>query len=372
MSGRPVNTVAILGAGHGGCAAAADLTRRGFAVKLHARNSERLAPLRAAGGVEVRGVQQGFVALPAAAMTTRIEEAIDGADLVMLVVPSVAHEHYARALAPLLTPDVPVYLNPGHTGGGLHFVRELRKAGYARPVQTCETVSLTYVCRMEGPAVVNIYSYTTQLAFAAFPGKHAARLFELVKPVFPEIRLASSVLETALTNLNAVFHPPGMLMNTGWIEHTRGDFLFYREGITEGVGRATAAVDAERMAIARALGLPVRSFLEAFYQAGLTTRDAFESGSIARACRDSEPNWTIKSPPSLSHRYIDEDVGFGLVPIAALGQLAGAETPTIDALIQLAQAATGIDFRASGLTLDKMGLAGRGRDAVAAFLENGE
>lgn len=364
-----IKTVAVLGAGHGGCAAAADLTRRGFEVRLHARNPERLAPLRAAGGVEARGVQQGFVPLPL--LTTRVEEAVAGADLVMLVVPSVAHEDYARGLAPLLSPELPVYLNPGHTGGGLHFVHELRRAGYARPVQTCETVSLTYICRMEGPAIVGIYSYTKQLAFAAFPGRNAARLYELMKPVYPEIRLAANVLETALTNLNAVFHPPGMLMNSGWIEHTGGGFLFYREGITEAIGRATAAVDAERTAIARALGVPVRTFLEAFYQAGLTTREAFDSGSIARACRESEPNRTIKSPPTLSHRYVDEDVGFGLAPIAALGRLAGVETPTIDALIQLATVSTGIDFRATGLSLEKMGLAGRSRESLAAFLENG-
>lgn len=365
-----IRTIAVLGAGHGGCAAAADLTRRGFEVRLHARNPERLGPLLAAGGIEARGVQQGFV--PLRTLTTRVEEAVAGADLVMLVVPSVAHEDYARALAPLLSPELPVYLNPGHTGGGLHFVRELRRAGYARPVQTCETVSLTYITRMEGPATVGIYSYTKQLAFAAFPGRNAARLYQLMKPVYPEIQPASSVLETALTNLNAVFHPPGMLMNAGWIEHTGGGFLFYCEGITEAVGRTTAAVDAERLAIARGLGLPVRTFLEAFYQAGLTTKEAFDSGSITRACRESEPNRTIQSPPSLSHRYVDEDVGFGLVPIAALGELAGVETPTTDALIQLASVSTGIDFRAVGLSLEKMGLAGQTRESLPVFLENGE
>ena len=40
-----IKTVAVLGAGHGGCAAAADLGRRGFNVRLHARSAERLAPL---------------------------------------------------------------------------------------------------------------------------------------------------------------------------------------------------------------------------------------------------------------------------------------------------------------------------------------
>jgi opine dehydrogenase len=314
-------------------------------------------------------VHEALVRLPC--MTTDVGEAVDGADLIMLVVPSVAHESYAHELAPLLSADLPIYLNPGHTGGGLHFVQELRRARYTRPVQTCETVTLTYICRMTAPAVFHIYSFTKRLAFAAFPGKNAQALFQLLKPIYPEIVLVSSVLETALTNLNAVFHPPGMIMNAGWIEHTGGDFLFYREGITEAVGRVTVAVDAEKLAVARALGIQAQSFLEGFYQAGLTTEAALESGSIARACRESEPNRAIKSPPSLDHRYINEDVGYGLVPISAFGALAGVKTPTIDSLIQLASIATGKDFRTTGLTLEKMGLADCSRDELTKFLEQG-
>lgn len=364
-----VQTVAVLGAGHGGCAAAVDLTRRGYRVRLHARGAGRLAPLRERGGLETRGVHSGFV--PLGEMTTDVAEAVEGADLLMLVVPSVGHEHYARALAPLLRPDRPVFLNPGHTGGGLEFVHALRRAGYRDDVQTCETVTLTYICRMEGPATVAIYSYTRHLRFAAFPGRHADRLFSLLTPLFPEIVQASSVLETGLMNMNAVFHPPGMLMNAGWIEATGGDFLFYREGITEAVGRVVSAVDAERVRVARALGIPTIPFLDAFLQAGLTTPEARASGSVARACRESAPNRTIKSPASLDDRYVHEDVGYGLVPMAALGRLAGVPTPTIDALVHLASAATGIPYGERGLTLEKMGLEGRRPDTLARFLMDG-
>lgn len=365
-----IRSVAILGAGHGGCAAAADLASRGYTVRLQARNAERLKPLRERGGIEARGVVQGFV--PIATMTTDVAEAVDGADLIMLVVPSVAHEHYAQALAPLLTPDRPVFLNPGHTGGGLHFVRELRQAGYGKPVKTCETISLTYICRMEGPATVGIYTYTKKLGFAAFPGKHSAELHTLLKPLYPETVLRSSVLETALSNMNALFHPPGMLMNAGWIESTNGDFLFYNQGITEGVGRVVSAVDTERMAIAKGLGVPAISFMEAFHQAGLTTRAAVESGSVARACRESEPNKTIKSPSSLDHRYVHEDVGFGLVPMAALGRLAGVPTPTIDAIVHLTSQAVGVDYGRTGLTLEKMGLLAKTPGELAGFLQSGD
>lgn len=364
-----IRTVAILGAGNGGCAAAADLALRGFSVRLYARHAERLAPLRAAGGIEAQGVQRGFAPLPC--MTTQLEEAVAGADLLMLVVPSVGHATYAQALAPLLSPDTPIFINPGHTGGGLHFAHELRHAGYSKPVQICETATLTYVCRMAGPAAVDIFGYMKQLGFAAFPGRNAQRLYQLLKPVYPEITLAANVLETALTNINAIFHPPGMIMNAGWIEHSAGDFLFYAEGLTEAVARVTADVDRERIAIAQALGVPAESFVEILYRLGLTTEAARASGSIARACRESGPNKTIRSPPSLTHRYIHEDVGFGLVPFAALGGLAGTKTPTIDALIRLATIATGIDYSATGLTLEKMGLAHCSVDGLAGFLHEG-
>jgi opine dehydrogenase len=358
--------IAILGAGHGGHAAAADLTRRGHTVRLHARNAERLAPVRKRGGIEARGIVEGVV--PIAVTTTDVAEAVEGADLIMLVVPSVAHEAYADSLARLIDGSQPIFLNPGHTGGGLHFLHELRKAGYRGPVKTCETVSLTYVTRMEGPATVGIYSYIKKLGFGALPAKHTDELFELVSPLYPEIRKASSVLETALSNMNAVFHPPGMIMNAGWIEATGGDFLFYKEGFTESVGRVTAAVDAERVAVARALGVPCVTFLDAFYNAGLTTKAARDSGDIARACKESAPNATIKSPSSLDHRYVHEDVGYGLVPMAALGRLAGVATPTIDALVHLAGLAVGADYARDGLTLERLGLAGKTPAELVRFV----
>jgi opine dehydrogenase len=290
----------------------------------------------------------------------------------MLVVPSSAHGHYAHALAPLIDGKVPIFLNPGHTGGGLHFLNELRGAGYRGPVKLCETVSLTYVTRMEGPATVGIYSYMRNHRFAALPGRHAAELFEMVQALYPEVIRASSVVETALANMNAVFHPPGMILNAGWIQRTDGNFLFYKEGITDAVGRVCSAVDDERMAVAKRLNVPAHPFLEHFYGSGLTTEQALRSGSIARACEESAPNQTIKSPSSLNHRYVHEDIGYGLVPYSAFGHLAGVPTPAIDAMVLLASIATGIDYATEGLTLEKMGLRGMNVAQLNHFIETGE
>ena len=280
-----IQRIAVLGAGHGGCAAAADLTLKGFEVRLQARRADRLNAIEANGGITARGVQDGLA--PISHLTTNVAEAVDGADLIMLVVPSVAHEAYAGALTPVLDAHTPVFLNPGHTGGGLHFAHALARAGFQGTPRLCETVTLTYISRLEGAATVGIYGYTRRLMFAALPARETRALHELIRPLYPEIVAASSVLETGLSNMNAVFHPPGMLMNAGWIEHSDGDFLFYREGITEAVGQVVSALDAERVQIARDLGVATRSFLETFHAAGLTTdaalasMAALEEGAIA-------------------------------------------------------------------------------------------
>jgi opine dehydrogenase len=349
----PIRTIAVLGAGHGGAAAAADLTLRGFEVRLHARRPEALDALR--GGITLTGVRTG-TATPAA-LTPDLAAAVGGADLVMLVVPAVAHEPYARALAPLLRPEQVVMLNPGHTGGSLHVAASLRAAG-GPAVAICESVTLAYICRMEGPATVGVYRETATLRFAALPAARTAELAARLRPLFANLAPVDSVLATGLMNINAVIHPPGMIMNAGWVEHTEGGFFFYRESITPSVARVIEAVDAERLALSSALGLALPAFIDYFCAAGLTTEAARQSRSVHRAMRESGPNRTIRAPASLEHRYVDEDVGHGLVPMTELARLAGVPTPAMDSLITLAGIARGRDYRRDGLTLARMGLAG--------------
>jgi opine dehydrogenase len=83
------------------------------------------------------------------------------------------------------------------------------------------------------------------------------------------------------------------------------------------------------------------------------------------------PNQTIKSPPTLDHRYIKEDVGYGLVPMAAIGNLLGIRTPVIDALITLASVISRVDYRKDGLTLDSMGLDGINPEKLPSILQEG-
>ncbi len=104
---------------------------------------------------------------------------------------------------------------------------------------------------------------------------------------------------------------------------------------------------------------------------GYTTAAAREAGTAYEAFHRSEPDRWIAAPPSLAHRYLDEDVPFGLVPLAHLGRLAGVPTPTMDALIALASAVKGIAYMREGLTLEGLGLAGVPRHDLDRLLDEG-
>ena len=365
-----IQRIAILGAGNGGCAAAADLTLRGYEVRLFSRSESTLMPILKRGGIEL--VENGAETFAAPFFVgPDLPAAVNGADLIIIAAPSVAHEYLAKSLAGQLVDGQRVLLNPGHTGGSLHFANMLRGFGCPAKIKLCETVTLTYICRMPQPARVEIYRRTTNLRCAAFPGKESVELVKEIEEIYPNVILAENVLETGLSNINAIMHPAGMLGNAGWIEKSGGDFYYYREGITPSIAAWIEGVDGERLEIVKRLGLKPLRFVDIFYQAGLTSEEARASGSIYRAIHESEPNRTIKSPASLDHRYIKEDVGYGLVPMAAIGTLLGIETPVIDALIRLASVISRADYRKDGLTLEKMGLANMASEHLPTVLHNG-
>ena len=365
-----IETVAILGAGNGGCATAADLAIRGFETRLYSRSEKTLEPLLRRGGIELLEDGRESVGQPHL-ITSALEDAVAGADLVTIAAPAVAHEFMARALAPLLTDDQIVHLNPGQTGGSLHFVHELRRAGCRIPVRCCETVTLTCICRMAGPARVEIYRRTANLGCAAFPTAAGPDILPEIATVFPNTVPAENVLETGLSNINAIMHPAGMVGNAGWIEQHGGDLLFYRQALSPSVARLIEGVDRERLAIVNALGLRPRTFVEIFHAAGLTSDAALESGSVYQATQESEPNKTIAAPTTHDHRYVHEDVGYGLVPMAELAALLGIGTPVIDALITLSSEMNCTDYRRNGLTLARMGLNGADLAKLQSILKAG-
>ena len=365
MSGS-VSRIAVVGAGHGGFAAAADLARRGFEVRLYGRSAGTIEPVQARGGVDFEGaIGSGFA--PLSLVTTRIDAALDGADIVLLMSPTHAHAAVAELVAPHLQPGQLVIAAPGHT---VLLIPEILARHAVPGLVYGETATLPYIARKTSATGVRVTRAASYMPFATFPGRLCAETAERARTVFPAIVACDHLLETVFPYTNAIHHPPAVLCNAGRIEATGGDYHHYYDGISPSVGRIIDRLDAERLAIAGAFGVKPLPLPEHFYRMGYTTAEARDSGSAFEVFHQSEPDRWIRAPESLNHRFLEEDVPYGLVLLSELGRLARLQTPAIDTVIHLASVATGRNYRAEGLTLERIGLDGlTAGDAVCLLRE---
>src|ERR1700742_455415 len=284
--------VAVIGAGNLGCALAADLGLRGIQVRLFNRSPGRLAAIRDAGGITVTGQIQGSAA--PGLVTGSLQEAVDGAEVVAVTVPTGSLPAYAADLARATTDEQLIWLNPGHSGGALYLAAELARAGRAART-ICPLTTASHISRLTGPATVRVFLRPLAL-LAALPASRWEECHQRLDALLPgQFGRAHNVLEADLANLNAILHPPGMVCNAGWIQATAGKFGFYAEGSGPAVARVMDAIDAERLALARALGARAVPFAELFHQLGFTTGGQSYAGSAYHAVQCSELIHPIQS-----------------------------------------------------------------------------
>ena len=356
--------VAVLGAGNGGLASAFDFAQHGHEVSLYAppEFGGNLAPVDAAGGITATGDLEGFAPIRYAG--NDIAEAMAGAELVVIVGPAYSTEPHAALAGPHLTDGTAVLICPGSCAGAIAFKHgagfELDDDRYV----VGETSTLPYAVRITEPGVVNVFlKLTTGVYLAGLPRTRTDRLYDLVKDVWPAVEKAESVFQTTLQNGNPVIHPAVTLLNAALLERTGGDFLFYEEGVTASVGRLIEAVDNERLAIARALGVTILSEPAIGVKQGYMREENYSTGY------STAPGFLgIKAQNRLEHRYLTEDVGYSLIFLADLAARLGVPTPVIDAVITITSVALGHDLRREAVrTLDSLGLDGLSPAELAAL-----
>ncbi len=358
--------ITIIGAGHGGKAMAADLAIRGHVVRLYNRTYEHIQTIAARGGIELE-LETGSQELgPIHTVTDDMARALDGAHLIMVVVPASGHRDIAEACAPHLVDGQIVVLNPGRTGGALEFRHVLAEAGCTAEIIIAETETFLFASRSNGPAQAQIFRRKNTVPLAALPATHTQTVLDVLQEVYPQFIAAQNVLHTSLNNMGAVFHPALVLLNAGWIEATGGDFEFYIDGVTPSTALILERLDRERVTVATAMGIRAQTACE-----WLSRAYSAHGNNLFEAMHDNPGYKGITAPRTLRHRYIFEDVPYSLVPIAELGRRFGVDVWGMESMIQLACVIDGTDYRHRGRTLERMGLVGLSLPEIARLVETG-
>lgn len=359
-------TIAVLGGGHGARTVAADMSLAGHEVRLFEfeRFHDNVAALFAERQIVISGSARNGVATLALA-THNLAEAIRGTDAILIIVPALYHRIYAEALAPLLCDGQNVVFIPG-TLGSLEFVAEIRVRGCQANITVSELDTLPYATRMTGASSVNVYHALPVFGAGVFPSVKTPEVLGILKDLYPGIDAFRDVLEAGLSNCNPVIHPLGVLMNAGRIEYSRGEFWYYEEGITPSTARAMEALDEERCALGKQLGLQLAKQSDALHAVGYGPK-----GDLWETLKGSKGLTPIKGPTSLSNRYVTEDIPIGLVCWSQLGDLLGVSTPLMRATVEIGIAISGVDYWATGRTIARCGIVGMNASTLSEYARTG-
>lgn len=188
----------------------------------------------------------------------------------------------------------------------------------------------------------------TRSPLSIFQMDKAFWCMDSIKKLYAGFSLDYSTVESALLNPNMVLHTVGAIMSIPRIEYSHGNFCMYREAYSHenpATVQLMLALDEEKKNVLKSLGYdPTDIFV-----AGGFLGDPMES-----FFRYSESSDRAISPTSIRSRYITEDVSQGLVLMESIAKRIGVEVPITSSLITIAGTALGIDFRATGRTIEQL------------------
>jgi len=372
--------VAVLGGGNGGHAVAANLSLNGYKVNFFelpqfAESFERVLRTKEIRieGVSIDGIAKLHLA------TTDIQQAIKDAEVLFVVTPAFGHKAMAETCAPFVQDGQIIVLMPG-SGGSLEFVKIFKQKKVKREITFAETSTLPYGARLKSSGHVSIFIHTVILPTGVFPSKRTNEVIPKLKQFYPSISPAKDVMEAAINNPNPIVHPVATLLSATRIEHAKGEFYLYAEGMTPSVARAYESLNQERLSICRALGYQL------YHWDNLEFRD-YNLGETEEECRYRILNTSMdaafgkdgiyagikmKGPEHMKDRYVTEDVPYGMVLLSTLGSLLGVPTPTHDAVIQLSSVVNRTNYWRTGRGMKELDLSKWDKKGLKKFLKEGE
>jgi opine dehydrogenase len=344
-----MTTVAIVGAGPVGRATAAYLAHHEIPVALWSPSGKSTQALTSGGG-RGRLAYEGALHGEADLGILATPDALATFDVVVIAVPGHAY--------PAVLPRVAAHLHGKQlviVSGALSLAPLwlFERAGKPndRPVIASWGTTLA-TARHAGPAKVLINTLRATFEVAAIPSSRLGGVLETCRALFGErFTPMDNILATALLNVNPVAHVAEVLPNLTRIDKRENWPLF--DNLTPSAARIGVAVDLERQAIARAFGFDVRSIHEHTHLSYHVPLGSYAEMAAAIHAKYGGP----PGPTTLEHRYVLEDVPYGLVFYETLARLVNVPVPNMSAAITLICSAYGRDLRLDNPLLTELALA---------------
>ncbi len=327
-------SIGIIGAGHAGLTLFARLQEIGEqpSIYSHEQHSALVAGVLNSGGwIDLENVPLNTkyrAKINRADVTHCVDDLLKESDLIFNTTPIDAHAELFTSVLNAVSNGArgKAYVNLGGGFSIFEHISRVREKNLALDLGTFHTLPFAARCVGANATLLNIRAETSY----AFYGRHREDCVSLLQRLFPsKLVRDDNILHMSLDRSSYVMHPLILIFNANRID--RGErFYFYTDGFSPSIKSLLLRAAHERIALAEKLG-----FFD--YPDPLTRLANFERNY-------SEDFKYIRPPSSLKHRYILEDIPYGLVPICGLGETYGVAMPVCNALVDVASAVSGVNF----------------------------
>lgn len=396
--------IAIIGAGNGAHALAADCKLGGAEVRMYefTRFNNKVKGILKSRRICLEGLEKNvknFHRLGTAVIdmvTHDMKEAVHGADHILISVQSQGAEAVYEELAPLLEDGQTVSIFPDNFGS-LILRRIMREKGIGTKVVVAGFSSLVYGARLTDynnleteTDVVNITYRENDIRVDTLPSSDYPA-YLAIKNEIPaldatEFAHGDTVLDIGLSSLNPIVHIPGVLLNVGAIENWgiipnlgAKDLYWdmYSYGCSPGVGEVQYEYFKELVKIAEAFGVGVGMINESCFQSRMgPIGEMFYGEGYQQPFSEALDQTTWLPMPkgarfTLESRYITEDIPVGACGVLAFARLVDVETPVLDAMVCIGSIVTKNDYRKTGYSLKLFGLEAMSVSEMLDYMRTG-
>ena len=325
--------VAVLGTGGIGLAMAALLCRHGHDPAIWSPSGKGTRAFAEGEPLVASGAMTGSFR-PRVAVTCA--QAMDGAEAVIIAVPAYGHRSVMDAAAPYVQVSQTLIVSSQYSLSAMYLRELLDRRGIAVPIVAWGTTVV--MGRRVSQAEVAVLTVRAAVDVATVPDTRAEAGLETCRGLFGDrFHPRANLIAIQLSNVNPQAHLANALCNLTRME--KGETWDNYGGLTTSVSRLVESLDLERLTIAQAFGVKVRTMQE-----HMSLSFDLPPMPLAEAAREVVLRGGSPGPSTLKARWILEDLPFGIVPLIALADSAGVEVPLHRAGLTLFSALLGRDL----------------------------
>jgi hypothetical protein len=303
-------------------------------------------------------------------LVTNDPSAAEGCDMIILVVPAFGHAQYIKAIEPYVKPGTTIIGLPGQAG----FEFDVR-GGLGEKAKSCNLVSfdsLPWACRIkEYGKEVHVLGTKQSLRGATFIGDSPS----LNDPVAvlqgmigerPQLLTSGNILGMTLMAVNAYIHTAILYARWhDWDGKPMAEAPLFYQGLDEHGANLMSTMSDEVLLIAKVI-------MEKYPQVDLSnvhhvihfllgaySEEIEDSSTLQKAFSTNKAYIGLTHPmkkadsgeglvPDYGHRYVSEDVPFGLVVIRGIAEVLNIPTPASDQVLLWLQSKMNKEYLVDG------------------------